>query len=374
MTKVSRRRLLLVSDTSATGGTASGIAAGWYTDPYDPRQLRWWDGNGWTEHVTAPTVPVEAEATQPAEAVEPVEAVQPTEAAPVVEESAVEPSPAEAAAAEAPADASADSGAFPSRRALREGTAEPVQAQPVQPVQPVQPEPVPAVEEAPLPLQSPPPLSAWDQPAAPTFTDESEAVSAGDVSTVPDTTVPDATFPDTTLPDAASAAANAEPSAAPWTLAPSASTGTSTGGSTGRRASAHPRPEGSMTAWVWFVAGSPLIAAATIGYVLASQGFSSAGWMLPVSALAPYLLGILFAAGDNSRLRAVGHNRPASFGWAALTAPVYLLMRANALRREGSSGNLPIILWFVFFVIAIAGLVGYGLITGQPLVPGLPGA
>jgi hypothetical protein len=96
--------------------------------------------------------------------------------------------------------------------------------------------------------------------------------------------------------------------------------------------------------------------------------------MLPVYAGAPYLLTILFAAGDRSKLAAVGHQRPASFAWALLSAPVYLLVRASALRREGGSGNLPLILWFVFLLLAIGGLIGYGFLPGaHALIPGLPG-
>jgi hypothetical protein len=30
-------------------------AAGWYTDPWDPASMRWWDGVRWTKHVQAPT-------------------------------------------------------------------------------------------------------------------------------------------------------------------------------------------------------------------------------------------------------------------------------------------------------------------------------
>jgi hypothetical protein len=28
--------------------------AGWYADPRVPRQLRWWDGDGWTNNVHMP--------------------------------------------------------------------------------------------------------------------------------------------------------------------------------------------------------------------------------------------------------------------------------------------------------------------------------
>jgi hypothetical protein len=39
----------------------NGIPAAWYPDPADPRQERYWDGNGWTQHVrpTAPQIAVQ---------------------------------------------------------------------------------------------------------------------------------------------------------------------------------------------------------------------------------------------------------------------------------------------------------------------------
>lgn len=41
-----------MSQTSAAGSGGSA-APGWYTDPHDPNGLRWWSGEGWTEHVSA---------------------------------------------------------------------------------------------------------------------------------------------------------------------------------------------------------------------------------------------------------------------------------------------------------------------------------
>lgn len=39
----------------------SSTDAGWYADPFHERGLRWWDGTGWTDHVSAtrPYGPVE---------------------------------------------------------------------------------------------------------------------------------------------------------------------------------------------------------------------------------------------------------------------------------------------------------------------------
>lgn len=38
---------------SAPTGAPGAPAAGWYDDPSDAGQLRWWSGSGWTEHVRA---------------------------------------------------------------------------------------------------------------------------------------------------------------------------------------------------------------------------------------------------------------------------------------------------------------------------------
>jgi hypothetical protein len=33
-------------------------APGWYEDPLDPADRRWWNGQAWTEHVAVPTGPL----------------------------------------------------------------------------------------------------------------------------------------------------------------------------------------------------------------------------------------------------------------------------------------------------------------------------
>jgi hypothetical protein len=36
---------------------SNDVPAGWYPDPHDPSQRRFWNGTAWTEHVDRPTVP-----------------------------------------------------------------------------------------------------------------------------------------------------------------------------------------------------------------------------------------------------------------------------------------------------------------------------
>lgn len=41
------------------------IQEGWYEDPNDPRQWRWWDGAAWTERVYQSSEAVEPQASAP---------------------------------------------------------------------------------------------------------------------------------------------------------------------------------------------------------------------------------------------------------------------------------------------------------------------
>jgi len=77
----------------------------------------------------------------------------------------------------------------------------------------------------------------------------------------------------------------------------------------------------------------------------------------------PYFIVIGLAFADHRALKAGGLDRPAHWGWAALTAPVYLLMRARANIRETGHGIGPVLVWFglgilhIASVLAIPGLI-----------------
>jgi len=158
-----------------------------------------------------------------------------------------------------------------------------------------------------------------------------------------------------------------------WGLTPSGGgySSVSRNGENGSR-SRRPIVESSSTFWGWVIAISPILTAGGIGYVVKTSGLSLSTWMLPVAILAPYVLILLLAIADRSSLGQLGHEEPASWGWAALTAPIYLLVRASATRRETGTGSGPAVTWFVSVIVAVIGFVGYGLITGQALVAGLP--
>ncbi|MGV8884042.1 MAG: DUF2510 domain-containing protein [Microbacteriaceae bacterium] len=79
--------------------------------------------------------------------------------------------------------------------------------------------------------------------------------------------------------------------------------------------------------------------------------------------IVPYFIVIGLAFADYRALKAGGIDRPAHWGWAALTAPVYLLMRARSNIRETGHGIGPVLVWFglgalhIASALAIPGLI-----------------
>ena len=177
-----------MSQSSAAGGGA--VTPGWYTDPHDPRQLRWWSGEGWTEHVSpgagqpqaAEAVPEQAapateaplpsrralrdpatEASEAAEAALAAQAAQQQAAAAQqqAEQQAAEQSQADQQAQAASAQQAAQQAAWGAQQAASE---------PVQPVQPQAAQPEAAQPQAAQPEAVQPQFGepvAAQQPSAP---------------------------------------------------------------------------------------------------------------------------------------------------------------------------------------------------------------
>lgn len=90
-------------------------------------------------------------------------------------------------------------------------------------------------------------------------------------------------------------------------------------------------------------------------------------WMLMGGVLGLlYLVTLLLAIADHRRLDSLGHLYPASWAWSLLTAPVYLLVRTVAVKRE--TGRMSPLLWV--WIILVALLVGAWFAT-QYLAPEL---
>lgn len=437
-----------MSDNST--GAGGSAAPGWYADPYDSSQLRWWSGQVWTEHVSPAKPPVAPEAAvAPGADLAPETAVESEVAQPVVAAEAApvaEAAPAVAAEPETVAPATytvtpSAPDALPSRRALREanleaettaqpvsagepvsaaqsvGAAEPVAAEPAPaepaPAEPVAAEPVAApvtpVQEPHHPTQAlrpedfelaadqnrwNQPLStgsgpAWGEPAAQTPTTASPEAVAPDaaVPTAAATEAQAASTPPVSIQPASVQPTSVQPVAVqpeaivPTLVQPAAGAQPDTGATTtddwglrptGAAPDATPRPTTANTPWVWLIAISPLIAAAIIIYGLATGEPSFTNVLFIVGFVAPYLLVVVFALADRSRLVILGHTQAASWTWAALTAPVYLVVRGGVIRRELGSAGPALYVWLACFVIGIAAFALYGLLTGHALVPGLP--
>jgi hypothetical protein len=367
-----------MTDSGTSGEHGSGIIPGWYADPYDANQLRWWDGTQWSDQVSAlQAIPLLTEtpaATAPA-------AATPASAPATVEPSTIEPLPSRRALRESGTSYQAperpltphDPAATPVTEPAVEPTAEPVAG----PVSEVTPEVVPESVSAPTAesVGEPPvaPADPLDIFATPDATIEEPEIGTPAPAAAPASTQTARDIPATTqsawdVPAVADDAvipsneAASEPAPVDWGLSPHS-----------RRSQAPARADSSSSIWVWLIASSPIIAALTVGYALATADSGSVSWMLPAGLVVPYLLVLLFAVADRSGLTAQGHENAVPWTWAALTAPVYLVVRGGFLRHETEKNVGPLIAWIVFFVLATVGLLGYGLLSGHPLLAGLPG-
>ncbi len=459
-----------MSETSAAGGGT--VTPGWYTDPHDPRQLRWWSGEGWTEHVSAGSGQQQAAEAVPAQAVPaqaaPAQAAQdaPLPSRRALRDPATEAS--EAAEAALAAQAAAQQAAYASQQAQQQAAAQAqadqqaqalaaqqaaqqaawdAQQAAAQPVQPVQPQfsapvaaqqpsaPVPTLPVAPTsfleqqgyaPLDGSAPAAqgGWSEPAAAQPAQPQPAqpqpAQAQPAQAQPAESQPNAwnqpvqpeqpaqpvqpvqpnAWNQPVLPESAQPNAWSQPaqptqpeqqgwsapatdgmdslfgSAAPeqvavqnpqsnqWGLTPSDA------GAGSRRQADEVR--GSGTLWSWLIAISPILAAGAVVYVMLTLKPAFTDWPFEAAVAAPYLLVLLFAVADRSALRQLGHSQPRSPFWALLSAPIYLIVRAGETRREDGSGTALTIVWFVSVVVALGGIVGYGLLTHHALFVGLP--
>ncbi|MCW4386263.1 DUF2510 domain-containing protein [Salinibacterium sp. SYSU T00001] len=118
-----------------------------------------------------------------------------------------------------------------------------------------------------------------------------------------------------------------------------------------------PRHWGTIS--VWLLTVTPWLGALAAFVALALFD----AWSLPalgVLAL-PWLVGVLWAQQDSTRLSDYGHHRPARAAWAMLTAPVYLIVRTLRVRREVGAGWAPLIGWFANAAVVVAIVLAVGL-------------
>lgn len=325
--------------------------AAWYPDPYGASTLRWWDGVQWTDAVHppvgAPAAPAAAPTAEGAAA--PAGAAAPQQGA----EGAAQ-------AVSAPASPSA----FPY---LSQMDSQPQQLAPV--VSEVVTAPTTAVPPSNPAAPAAPVASAVPAPAAgaippPTFTNPPPAPAASEAAPVPAQVSIPGPVSAAAASTAAAPAAHVAPPATPLGLRAAAATldeDTGTGGYEWSResrafdtfpGSAMPvsiSPRSAVTADVvtntassWTIVFMPLFAVVGIVAVmlviasvpaLRASGFPSEVLLASV-AVAFYLVTVLFALADNRRLYSNGVDRPPHWAWSLLTAPIYLVARVVAVKRE----------------------------------------
>lgn len=402
----------------AADQTAS-VPAGWYPDPYGMSEMRWWDGQNWTDSVHPPIAETpEAAPVAPPQAEPEVSPLVVPEAAPVVAQEVVpeavpvvtpeatpqvpvapptehvqaEPAPsAELPPTEPPATR------LPSRREMRLRNELETEAPSsvsafstlgisVEPE--LDPDAEFPVEHEPTPhTEWPPPITATDAPpvalsepaqpapdsSTPTAFDWLAGVTSGTEVQLPAATTADAQA------DAPAGSSPASPTASP--LAPPAATAMSAPTSPPISAGGFSDPPVGVTdAWTressivsvaddnmrptatrkttvsgWFIAAMPLLAGVlSISAVKGQENYPRyvpaelEWWMLVIGVVAGlYLVTLLLAVSDSHKLDWAGYNRPAHWAWSLLTAPVYLLVRTIAVKRETGRTSVLLLVWLV---------------------------
>ena len=334
--------------------TTTLVAAGWYPDPENPADLRWWDSTRWTEHTmvapVAEPVPFAPSAFSPEAAASGIAPLAPS-VAELPRAQSVPPSAVSQPEVVAPSFAPA---------AVADPLGQPTGSHPSAPI-PVLTAPVSA-----SPSPSPTPASAATpsayMPNAPLNQDYVDQV-----------------FLERQRQELE--AAEMRPTLFGNPL------GTATGAIPVSVAQIYSRdpytppsgvPAKGNTPASWFLAFSWLWAAAlgaAAGVLLALViGLPVPPEVVAIAVLAVYLIGVLIAVGrDRSTLLSRGYSPP-SFAWILLTIPGYLIARAIVVHRQGGKAIAPLVAYvvssFVLGAISTAvSLFGLAHLPGVDLAP-----
>jgi hypothetical protein len=116
------------------------------------------------------------------------------------------------------------------------------------------------------------------------------------------------------------------------------------------------------TAPVWIIALVPVLQLVVSLLLLLGFGSSVGIGITATIWVGPYLLILILAIIDYLLLKRAGYERPATWAWALLTAPVYLIARSMSVSRVAGPGLAPLLVW------AGLGLLQVGSVL---VVPGL---
>jgi len=116
------------------------------------------------------------------------------------------------------------------------------------------------------------------------------------------------------------------------------------------------------TAQVWIIALVPLLLLVLSLLLLLGFGSSLNMWVTPAMWAISYIVVVILAIADRAALGHAGYEHRASWAWALLTAPIYLLARSMSLAKVGPLGFAPVLVWAALGILQIGSLL---------VVPGL---
>ena len=113
----------------------------------------------------------------------------------------------------------------------------------------------------------------------------------------------------------------------------------------------------SSTGPVWVMAMIPLFQLVVSLMLVTSLGMGANSLIFIAILVVPYFVAVVLAYFDHRTLVASGYGHAAHWGWAFLTAPIYLLVRARNVIRETGHGIGPVLVWFGLGVVHLASFV-----------------
>ena len=113
---------------------------------------------------------------------------------------------------------------------------------------------------------------------------------------------------------------------------------------------------------IWLIALAPLLLLVLSLLLLLGFGSSLNVWVTPGIALSSYIFVIMLAIADRATLGRAGYEHRASWAWALLTAPVYLVARSMSLAKVGPLGFGPVLVWAALGILQVGSVL---------VVPGL---
>lgn len=111
------------------------------------------------------------------------------------------------------------------------------------------------------------------------------------------------------------------------------------------------------TASVWIMAFVPVLLLVVSLLLLLGFGSTMAAWVTPGIWTASYVLVVALAIADRFSLGRAGYEHRASWAWALLTPPVYLIARSMNLARVGPLGFAPVLVWAALGLLQIGSVL-----------------